>query len=121
MKTLRWMLLGAACCAVGMGAVAAAPVQPQAHFQLAQSGGNIDPALVGTWTSGLGRLQFNADGTGRHYIDEGFGLPPFSHPIRWSVSGNQLIWTGAGFKSPATYSIQRGVLTIGEDWYLDRL
>ena len=121
MKTIRWALLGVACCAVRVGAVGPVPVQAQAQFQLVQVGGNIDPAIVGTWTSGLGRLQFNADGTGRHYLDEGFGVPPFSHPIKWSVSENQLIWTGAGFKSPATYSIQKGVLTIGEDWYLDRL
>ncbi len=121
MKTIRGALLGAACCAVGVGAVAPASVQAQAQFQLAQACGKIDPALVGTWTSGLGRLQFNADCTGRHYLDEGFGVPPFSTPINWSASGNQLTWSGAGFKSPATYSIQRGVLTIGEDWYLDRL
>ncbi|ALL13039.1 hypothetical protein AQ619_06550 [Caulobacter henricii] len=114
-------MLGAACCAVGLGAGSPAPVQAQAQFQLAKADANIDPALVGTWTSGLGRLDFNADGTGRHYVTEVFGVPLFSHPFKWSVSGNQLIWTGADLKSPATYSIQKGVLTIGEDWYLDRL
>jgi hypothetical protein len=101
--------------------VAALPVQARTEGQVSRGGSAIDTALVGTWISGLGRLQFNSDGTGRYYLDEGFGVPPFSHPMTWSVSGNQLTWTVEGRTNTAAYAIDRGTLTIGEDWYLDRL
>lgn len=123
MKTFRWALLCTVFCAMSVWAVVPLPVQARTEGQVSNNSGGsaIDTALVGSWTSGLGRLQFNSDGTGRYYLDEGFGVTPFSHPMMWSVSGNQLTRTVEGRTITATYSIQNGVLTIGEDWYLDRL
>lgn len=73
-----------------------------------------DDDLVGVWTlEGIPGLEstFNADGTGHHVEDWGFGLT-----FEWSTSGTRLNWNYPGHARMITpYSISGDVLTLTLD------
>ena len=83
-------------------------------FLIAGCGSNRDEALVGTWSFELDSswvTTFNADGTGTHSLDWGFGTS-----FRWSTLGGNITWNYYGHPRMITpYNISGNALYITMD------